>query len=146
LPHTVSYTLTKQADSTWTLDATVGAADGTVIDGSVTGIEFSSDGSFRQVSGTGLGDASLTFQFSNGTAPITLGVDFAATGTFSGLTEVGAAESVETDADGFEPSAVTSVQVDADATLFGITSTGRRLAFAQMAIANFGNPDGLRSA
>ena len=146
LPHTVNYTLTKQADSTWTLDATVGAADGTVVDGSVTGIEFSSDGSFRQVSGTGLGDASLTFQFSNGTAPITLGVNLGATGTFSGLTEVGAAESVETDADGFEPSALTSVQVDADATLFGITSTGRRLALAQMAIANFGNPDGLRSA
>jgi len=82
LPHTVSYTLTKQADSTWTLDATVGAADGTVIDGSVTGIEFSSDGSFRQVSGTGLGDASLTFQFSNGTAPITLGRRLRCNGNF----------------------------------------------------------------
>lgn len=146
LTHTIGYTLTKQSDATWTLDATVDPSDGTVIDGTVSGIEFNADGSFRQVSGTGLGDASLTLQFSNGTAPLTIDVNLGTSGSFDGLTEVGAAESIETGADGFEPSTLTSVQVDANATIYGVTSTGRRFPLAQMAIALFGNPDGLSNA
>lgn len=146
LTHTLNYTLTKEADTTWTLTATLPPSDGTVVDGVISGIEFGGDGSFRQVTGTGLGDENLTFQFSNGTAPLTVTVDLGTSGQFDGLTEVGAAESIETAANGFEPSTLTSVQVDADATLFGVTSTGRRFALAQMAIATFGNPDGLKSA
>lgn len=146
LSHTITYELEKQADSTWTLTASLPPAEGNVVDGVVTGIEFNNDGSFRQISGTGLGDGQLTFQFSNGTAPLTVTVDTGTSGQFDGLTEVGAAESVETSADGFEPSTLVSVQIDADATLFGVTSTGRRFPIAQMAIATFGNPDGLKSA
>lgn len=146
LTHTLNYTLTKEADTTWTLTASLPPSDGTVVDGVISGIEFGGDGSFRQVTGTGLGDENLTFQFSNGTAPLTVTVDLGTSGQFDGLTEVGAAESIETSANGFEPSTLTSVQVDADATLFGVTSTGRRFALAQMAIATFGNPDGLKSA
>jgi flagellar hook protein FlgE len=146
LTHSVGYTLSKQADTTWTLTATLDAADGTIVDGSVSGIEFNSDGSFRQVSGTGINDASLIFQFNNGTAPLTIDIDLGTSGTFNGLTEVGASESIESNADGFEPSTLTSVQVDANATLYGVTSTGRRFPLAQMAIATFGNPDGLSSA
>ncbi len=146
LSHTLTFELTKQADSTWTLQASLPASEGTVIDGLVSGIEFGNDGSFRQVSGTGLGDENLTFQFSNGTAPLTVSVDLGTSGQFNGLTELGAAQSVETNADGFEPSTLVSVQVDAEATLFGVTSTGRRFPIAQLAIATFGNPDGLRSA
>jgi len=146
LTHSINYTLTKQVDSTWSLAATLNPADGTVVDGVVTGIEFNADGSFRQVTGTGANDASLTFQFSNGTAPLTIDVTLGTSGTFTGLTEVGAPESIESVSDGFEPSTLTSVQVDADATLFGVTSTGRRFQLAQMAVATFGNPDGLSSA
>lgn len=146
LPHTINYVITKQPDSTWTLDASVAASDGTVVDGSITGIDFDSDGSFRQVSGTGLGDPNLTFDFNNGTAPLTLAVDLGVLGQFGGLTEVGSPESISASADGFEPSTLVTVQVDADATLFGVTSTGRRFPLAQMAIATFGNPDGLQSA
>ncbi len=146
LSHTVNFTLTKQADSSWNLDATIPASDGTVLDGQITGIQFASDGSFQQVSGTGTGDSNLSFQFSNGTAPLTVSVDLGVLGSFEGLTEVGAPESISASADGFEPSTLVSVQVDADATLFGVTSTGRRFPLAQMAIATFGNPDGLLSA
>jgi flagellar hook protein FlgE len=145
LTHTVNYTLTKQADSTWTLDASLAPADGTILDGQVTGIEFDTDGSFRQVSGSGIGDGNLMFQFSNGTAPLTVALELGTPGTYAGLTEVGSPQSLEASADGFEPSTLASVQVDSDGTLSGVTSTGRRFPLAQMSIATFANPDGLNS-
>ncbi len=149
LTHSVNYTLTKTSGadepSSWDLVATLDSNGGDVLVDSVTGIRFNSNGSYSQVTGTGSDGPSLSFDF-GGDEPLVIAVDFGTSGTFNGITEVGAPESVESVTDGYEYSTLTSVQVDADATLFGVTTNGRRFKLAQMAIATFGNPDGLSSA
>jgi len=144
--HSVDYVLTKQADSTWNLTASIPAADGTMLDNVVTGIQFNNDGSFAQVSGTGVNDGNLIFQFNNSSAPQTIAVDFGTSGTFEGLTEIGVHNTLQGSADGFEPSTLTSVQVDGDGTLYGVTSSGFRMPMAQLAVASFTNNDGLLNA
>ena len=141
--HTVDYVMTKQPDSTWSLSASIPAADGSMLDNQITGIQFNNDGSFAQVSGVGLADSNLIFQFNNSSAPQTVAVDFGETGSFEGLTEIGVDNTVKSSADGLEPSTLVTVQVDGDGTLYGVTSTGFRLPMAQLAVASFANNDGL---
>jgi len=144
--HNVNLKFTKQPNNTWNMESLIDPAEGIVLDGVVEGIEFKSDGSFQQVTGTGVGDIDLTFQFTTSPSPQTVVLDFGMPGSFEGLNELGNSNTVTALADGFEPGQLAGVQIDSDGTIFGLSSNGKMIPLGQVAIAAFRNVDGLISA
>jgi flagellar hook protein FlgE len=143
-PHTLNITFTKQANNTWNMTATLPSADGTVIDGSVTGISFADDGSFQQVTGTGVGDGDIEIQFNGLAAPQTITLALGSTGGFDGLTQFGGPTTAGAiGQDGFGPGFLNNITFGGDGTVSGTFSNGRILPIAQLALANFQNPSGL---
>ncbi len=141
--HSINLTFTKQADSSWTVTASLSPIDGTMLDDSVVGLSFQPNGSFAQVTGTGLGDANITIQFRGMPSSQTIALNFGLPSSFDGLTSLGQATSLELSPNGFPPGEMVEVQVDTDGKVFGLASNGLKIPLAQLAIASFRNPDGL---
>ncbi len=141
--HTIGLTMTKQADQSWTLVASVSPTEGTILDSLVEGISFQPDGSFAQVTGSGVGDSNITVQFRGQPASQTLSLRFGTPAQFDGLTALGQASRLQLTPDGFPPGELSEVQIDTDGKVFGLASNGLKIPLAQMAIASFRNPDGL---
>ena len=141
--HTIGLTMTKQADQSWTLVASVSPTEGTILDSLVEGISFQPDGSFAQVTGSGVGDSNITVQFRGQPASQTLNLRFGTPAQFDGLTALGQASRLQLTPDGFPPGELAEVQIDTDGKVFGLASNGLKIPLAQMAIASFRNPDGL---
>lgn len=141
--HTIGLTMTKQADQSWTLVATVSPTEGTILDSLVEGISFQPDGSFAQVTGSGVGDTNITVQFRGQPAPQTINLHFGTPAQFDGLTALGQASRLQLTPDGFPPGELAEVQIDTDGKVFGLASNGLKIPLAQLAIASFRNPDGL---
>jgi flagellar hook protein FlgE len=143
-PHDLSLTFTKVANDVWNLTGTIPSADGTVIDGQVNGITFNDNGSFSQVSGSGVGDPFMTFQFNGISVPQTIGFNFGSQNGFNGLTQFGGSSSASaTNQDGFAAGYLTSVSVSKGGVIDGVFTNGQTLPIAQLAIASFTNPAGL---
>ena len=141
--HTIGLTMTKQADQTWTLVASVSPTEGTILDSLVEGISFQPDGSFAQVTGSGVGDSNITVQFRGQPASQTINLHFGTPAQFDGLTALGQASRLQLTPDGFPPGELAEVQIDTDGKVFGLASNGLKIPLAQLAIASFRNPDGL---
>jgi flagellar hook protein FlgE len=141
--HTIGLTMTKQADQSWTLVATVSPTEGTILDSLVEGISFQPDGSFAQVTGSGVGDANITVQFRGQPASQTINLHFGTPAQFDGLTALGQASRLQLTPDGFPPGELAEVQIDTDGKVFGLASNGLKIPLAQLAIASFRNADGL---
>ena len=141
--HTIGLTMTKQADQSWTLVASVSPTEGTVLDSLVEGISFQPDGSFAQVTGSGVGDTNITVQFRGQPASQTINLHFGTPAQFDGLTALGQASRLQLTPDGFPPGELAEVQIDTDGKVFGLASNGLKIPLAQLAIASFRNPDGL---
>lgn len=141
--HSINLTFTKQADSTWSIRASLSPIDGTMLDDSVEGLAFQPNGSFAQVTGTGLGDANITVQFRGMPSSQTISLNFGQPSSFDGLTSLGQATSLELSPNGFPPGELSEVQIDTDGKVFGLASNGLKIPLAQLAIAAFRNPDGL---
>lgn len=141
--HTIGLTMTKQADQSWTLVATVSPTEGTILDSLVEGISFQPDGSFAQVTGSGVGDANITVQFRGQPSSQTINLNFGTPAQFDGLTALGQASRLQLTPDGFPPGELAEVQIDTDGKVFGLASNGLKIPLAQLAIASFRNPDGL---
>ena len=119
-------------------------ADGTVIDGQVGNINFNEDGSFRQATGTGLGDNNITVQFNGFAIPQKFSFNMGSTNAFDGLTQVGGPSSaVATGQDGYSAGFLTSLSIGQDGLINGIFTNGRNLPIGQLAIASFANPGAL---
>ena len=143
--HQIGLTFTKQADQTWTLKVTVAPAEGVILDDEVAGISFQDNGSFAQVSGTGLGDGNIAMQFSGQSKPQTINLGFGTPAEFDGLTQLGVGSSLELTPDGYPPGELAGVQVDTNGTFFGLATNGLQIPLAQLAIASFQNSDGMMS-
>jgi flagellar hook protein FlgE len=141
--HTLGLTLTKQADQSWNLAATTSPTEGTVFDGIVEGISFQPNGSFAQVTGSGVADNNITIQFRGKPAPQTITLSFGTPATFDGLTALGSPSELVLTPDGFPPGELSEVQVDTDGKVYGLASNGIKIPLAQLAIASFRNTDGL---
>jgi flagellar hook protein FlgE len=138
--HNLSLTFQKQAANTWNLTASIPASDGTMINSTVTGITFNSDGSFRQVSGSG----SISFQIIGLSAPQTVALNFGSANGFNGVTQFGGPSSAAaTTQDGYAAGTLSSVSISQDGTINGIFTNGRIFSLAQLAVAQFTNPTGL---
>ncbi|HQX49258.1 MAG TPA: flagellar hook-basal body complex protein [Planctomycetaceae bacterium] len=145
--HTIGLELTKQTDGSWNIKTTVDPTIGTALDDEVNGITFLSNGSFAQVTGTGVGDANITVQFNGQTNPQTIGFSFGIPGTSNVLSQRGDGqlEAPLAYADGFKPGTINEVSIDTNGKVIGLVSNGVKIPLAQMAIASFRNTDGLVS-
>lgn len=144
--YTMDMNLTKQLDGTWTLTATVDPSVGTMVDGTVTGIRFADDGSLIQVGGTGTGDINLIVDLKEAVADQTVSVSLGDIGTLNGLSQTGDFGSAPlAEADGYSSGVFERVSIDADGMMFGVADNGVRFELAQLAIASFSNPSGLKS-
>lgn len=141
-PHNVSLLFQKQADNTW--DLTASTADGTMSDNLVSGITFNSDGSFRQVSGTGIGDQFISVQWVGMPVPQKIKISLGSANGFDGVTQVGGPNSaVATGQDGFAAGFLNSLSMGQDGVISGVFTNGKTLPIAQIAIAKFANPSAL---
>ncbi len=142
--HTLTFTFQKVSDNTWDLTVTAEAGV-TILDGSVQGIRFNDDGSFDTVTGTGVGDANISLVFPGLSTPQTIDLDFGQSGTYTGLTHLGGGSTAAAvKQDGYGPGSLVNVSVNADGRVMGIFSNGQIIPLAQIEIASFGNPAGLK--
>jgi flagellar hook protein FlgE len=139
-PHTLSLTFQKQANNTWNLTASIPPADGTMINGTVTGITFGPNGSFSGVNGSG----SISFALNGLPTPQTVSLNFGSPGGFNGLTQFGGGSSAAATAqDGYAAGTLSSVSITQDGTINGLFTNGQTFPLAQLAIATFVNVQGL---
>ena len=147
---------TKTAANTWDYNVTLADADsGTptgdpfVVQGSGT-LVFDSTGSLLSING-GSTAPTITFDFetSNGASQfqnVTFSMGPVPGGTITGPVSTQFNQSTVTnfvDQDGFSPGTLSTLQIDADGRLNGVFSNGVTTSLAQIALANFGNVEGL---
>jgi len=137
--HSLGANFTRNDDGTWTLDIELDPSEGTIIDGTVSGIRFNSDGSLSGV----LDSPSIVVQFDGQPTPQTITLDFGEPGSYDGLTSVAGDSSISSEQDGFASGVLSSVRVGADGVIEGIASNGRTFPLAQLAVASFSNPEAL---
>jgi flagellar hook protein FlgE len=139
--HNLSVTFQKQAANTWNLTASIPAADGTMVNSTITGITFNDDGSFRQINGA---NQNISFTVKGLSAAQTVKFSFGSANGFNGLTQFGSASSAAaTSQDGFAAGFLTNISISQSGLVNGVFTNGRTLAIAQLAIANFSNAQGL---
>ncbi|MBI5364259.1 MAG: flagellar hook-basal body complex protein, partial [Planctomycetes bacterium] len=84
--HTMTFTFARQQDGSWTATPSLSSADGSVLSGPITGLEFADDGAPVGFAGV---DATVQVQFAGQTAPQTVALDLGEPGAFTGLTQFG---------------------------------------------------------
>jgi flagellar hook protein FlgE len=142
--HTLNLVFQKQANNSWNLTGSVAASDGTMTDNLVSGINFNQNGSFSQVTGTGLGNATMAIQFAGISQPQTIGFNFGTTNGFNGVTQSGGTSSaVATGQNGSAPGVLSTLSIAQDGTINGVFTNGQTLSIAQIAVANFADPSAL---
>jgi flagellar hook protein FlgE len=138
--HTLTLTFQKQANNTWNMTASLPAADGTMINGTVNGITFNANGSFLGASGTG----TISFTINGLPTPQNVALNFGSPNGFNGLTQFGGPSSAAvTSQDGYAAGTLSSVSIALDGTINGLFTNGQVFPLAQLAIATFINPEGL---
>jgi flagellar hook protein FlgE len=142
--HTLNLTFQKKASNSWDLTGQISAADGVMTDNLASNITFNQDGSFSQVSGTGVGNPTMAVQFTGFGAPQTISFNFGSPGGFNGLTQTGGSSSaVATGQNGYAAGSLSSLSIGQDGVINGVFTNGKTLALAQLAVANFANPAAL---
>lgn len=141
----IDLNLTKQADDSWTLTGALDPSIGVLTDATVTGIRFADDGSLVQFGGTDTGDSRFIMNLNDIDGEQVIDLSFGEIGTLAGLSQTG--DSISTplgEADGYANGVFESVSIDADGKIFGIADNGVRFPLAQIAVAAFRNPNGLK--
>ncbi|QEL13308.1 flagellar hook protein FlgE [Limnoglobus roseus] len=134
--HTLSVSFTKTADNTYSVSATATDATVTLPPTSVT----------FDTSGKLLSPASLAISITGiaGAATQTVNLNFGTPGQSTGLTQTGdATDGAAVTQDGSGSGTLLSVSIDANGTIQGLSSNGRTVPVAQLAIASFNNQGGL---
>ncbi|MBI1849940.1 MAG: flagellar hook-basal body complex protein [Planctomycetes bacterium] len=142
--HTLTLKFLRDQANEWTLNASVDPSEGSVVDGTVSGILFNEDGSFARIAGIGNGDGNLEVQWNGIATPQTIDVDFGASGTFDGLTQLGqSSTAIVRQQDGFEGGSLSTISVSREGVIEGFFTNGQTLALDQLRLNLFANPAGL---
>lgn len=136
--HQLSFTYERQEDGSWNASVDLPTSEGTVLAGTITGIQFNADGSIlTPPSGT------VQVQFTGQPAQ-SVTLDFGGPGSFSGLTQFGGPASVvASDQDGYGAGELSSMQVLNDGSIQGYYSNGQTATLGQLGVATFANELGL---
>ncbi|MEW6743100.1 MAG: flagellar hook-basal body complex protein [Planctomycetota bacterium] len=140
--HTLRLTFERQEGSIWTLTAVLPDADGTVVEGRVDGITFNEDGSLGPISDPQGSTITLDFG-SAGRQVITL--DLGTLGGFNGVTQFGDTTTVQArEQDGWPAGSLISIGVEENGLVQGYYTNGQKQELAQLVVATFTNPAGLK--
>lgn len=136
--HVLTQTFTRQDDGSWNMDVTVPDTEGTVLNGTISGITFNEDGSIQTPT---TGDIEVQFG-SLGSQTIT--IDLGEAGQFGGLTQFGNPSSVVSDfQDGYGAGELTNMNVDGDGVIEGFYTNGQSQELGSFGISTFTNVQGL---
>lgn len=139
--HVLTMKYERQTDGSWTLTTTMPIADGTVVNGTVSGIRFANDGSFLGVQGP---TTILQLQFANQPGAQAIDLTFGVAGGFDGVTQTGDDTTVEAKSqDGYAAGTLATLSVNGKGEILGFFTNGQSLTLASIGIANFVNPEGL---
>ncbi len=127
--HTLNLIFQKKASNSWDLTGQINAADGVMTDNLASNITFNQDGSFNQVSGTGVGNPTMSVQFTGFAMPQTISFNFGTASGFNGLTQTGGSSSaVATGQNGYASGSLSSLSIGQDGVIDGVFTNGKTLA------------------
>ena len=138
--HPIQVAFQKFGDNEWEATFTSPNNDVQLPDGTVSNVRFNEDGSFQTIAGSDVGDANIELTIDSLTETQTISIDL------SKMTHLSTSYGATFEQDGFPPGNIVSVSASADGVLTGIATNGRQIDFAQLAVANFSNNQGLESA
>lgn len=138
--HVVGLLFVRGSDGSWSVNAELNPDEGTIVDGSISGINFGSNGAIQSITGP---DSQFVFHFKDQTDPQVVQLDFGAINTLQGLTMLPGESSVASIQDGFSTGALVDFNVEGNGLIEGIGSNGLRFPIAQVALATFKNSNGL---
>jgi flagellar hook protein FlgE len=129
----------KQTNNSWDLTFSFADSVGTMVDGTVTGIEFNDDGTFFRTNGTGVGNSQIEIDFDSITDNQVIKL------SFEKLAHTPNNFETFFEQDGFKAGVLKSINVGGDGVLEGLATNGVRIPIAQLAIASFVNEQALLS-
>lgn len=140
--HTLTMTFERQDDGTWNGIPSVDPAEGTVLSGPITGIQFDDEGA---PIGLGAVNKTVSVQFAGQSGAQSVVLDLGSDGEFSGLTQFGSAANVYVaEQDGFGSGELASVSVETDGNINGFYTNGQFRSLGEVGVATFTNAEGLR--
>ena len=141
ISHILSFNLERQEGGSWQLTTTMPDSSGTVVNGTVSNIQFNENGSLLTPPA-----ASIEVQFA-GQSPQTIQLELGEVGSFDGITQFGDDTSlVAATQDGFGAGELANVSVSADGTVQGFYTNGQSLDLGAFGISTFTNPEGLEES
>jgi len=145
--HVITFTFIKDAtaDNTWNWTASV-EEPATVISGYAGKVEFNTDGSLKSFSY----DTGSSFKFNPGTgadSPVEISLDPGEIGGFNGITQFASpSTTIASSQDGYGMGTLDSISIGDDGTITGSFTNGVLRTLAQISLASFKNPEGLKKA
>ena len=137
--HTITFTLQRQTDGSWTITPSVPPNEGSV-SGTLSGLRFEKNGSISTLPTPN--SFSVTFA---GQSAQTVSLDFGTPSLFDGLTQFGEASSVFADfQDGYGVGSLSNISVDGSGDVQGFYTNGQIQSLGELGIATFINDSGLR--
>jgi flagellar hook protein FlgE len=144
-PRTLSLKFTRvesePCSPVWDMEADIAGA--TFTDKVVRGIRFNGDGSFGGITGTGAGDANITFQIPN-CPPKTLRINFGEPGSFEGATQFGGFNTASaTDQNGWPTGYFQNADFDKHGNLVVTFTNGKTESRGQLKVVTFPDVESL---
>jgi len=136
--HVLTCDYERQDDGTWNLVVSLPPEEGTVLQGTLEGIQFNDDGSI-------LGPTTVQLEVQFGAlAAQSIDLDLGTSGDFDGVTQFGSPASVVSDfQDGYGAGDIASLEVQDDGEILGYYTNGQTRAVGSFGIATFVNEGGL---
>jgi len=140
-PQTLTLTYERQADQTWSVTPEILNGAGTVLSGTITGLQFDENGA-----PTGLGAVNnmVDVQFVGGGGTSQIALDFGTDGEIEGLTQFGSpAEVYVASQDGYGAGELSSLSVLENGAIQGFYTNGQGRQLGQVGVATHANEEGL---
>ncbi len=145
--HIITFTFTKDAtaENIWDWTASV-EEPATMISGYSGKVEFNTDGSLKSFSY----DTGSSFKFAPGTgadSPVEISLNPGEMGGFTGVTQFASpSTTIASSQDGYGMGTLDSISIGEDGTITGSFTNGVLRTLAQISLASFKNPEGLKKA
>jgi flagellar hook protein FlgE len=138
LAHVITLNFERLSQNDWRMVATMDPSEGSVENGIIEPIEFTDSGTLKTT-----GDGTIGVKL-NGFADLQIvRLSFDDPSTLQQPTNQGDNNTAMATGNGHLSGTLTHTKIDADGTIIGIDSNGRRIVLAQLAIASFQNVKGL---
>jgi len=132
--HTLTLNLQKTGDNTWSWNVTAPAGSGVTVTGNSGSLTFDATGALKSTAT----QPTLNITYGNGTSNGTVALDFTKITQLAQTSQVTVAT-----ADGMPGGAISTFNVDKNGVVSAVYSNGLIKPIAQVALADFRNPDGL---